>query len=159
MSAKRTVLVIVVLIALMAAGASLVYAQSRLASADRDARSPVGSWIINIAPDPETGVPPFVNYCANTKDGRVINSNEAGHTSIGEWSRTASNQFAVTFMGSEMSDGQTTPYKVRSTVELSQDGEEFTGPFVTEVFDAAGNVIFTITGTIQATRIHVELLD
>jgi hypothetical protein len=159
MNAKRTLLVAVVIIVLIAAGASLVYAQSRLASADRDARSLAGSWIINITPAPETGVPPFVNYSAMTKDGRLISSNDAGHTSVGEWSRTAGNQFAVTFMGSEVSDDQTTPYKVRSTVELSQDGEEFTGPFITEVFDADGNVIFTRTGTIQATRIHVEPLD
>jgi len=159
---SKTALVVVAIIAVIAlvvAGVSLVYAQSSLKGGERDADSLAGSWIINVIPDPAIGVPPFINYSVMTGDGRVINSNESGHVSVGEWIRTAVNRFAVTFMGSDVSDGQLSPYKVRGTVELSQDGEEFTGPFVTDIFDADGNLVFTITGTIQATRIHVEPLD
>jgi len=153
------IVAIIALIALIAAGASLVYAQSRLTAAEPDAHSLAGSWIVTVTPDPETGVPPFVNYAAMTKDGMIIGSNETGHASIGVWTRTAGNQSATTFMGFDTMDGQIIQYKVRSTVELSRDGEEFTGPFVTEIFDADGNTLFTVTGTIQATRIHVEPLD
>lgn len=159
---SKTALVIVAIIAVIAlvvAGVSLVYAQPSLAGADRDAHSLAGSWIINVTPDPTTEVPPFVNYAAMTKDGRLINSDSAGLASVGEWSRTAGNRFAVIFMGYAVSDGQTIQSKVRGTLELSRDGEEFTGPFVTEIFDADGNLIFTVTGTVQGERIHVEPLD
>jgi hypothetical protein len=152
------VVALVALIALIAAGASLVYAQPSLVGTDRDAHSLAGSWIITVEPkDPP--VPPFVNYAAMTKDGMIIGSNETGHASIGVWTRTAGNQFAVTFMGYDVSDGQIIQYKVRSTIELSQDGEEFTGPFATDLFDADGNLFLTIKGGVQATRIHVEPLD
>jgi hypothetical protein len=153
------VVAIIALIALIAAGASLVYAQPSLMGTDRDAHSLAGSWIITVIPDPQTGAPPFVNYAAMTKDGMIINSNETGHASIGVWTRTAGNQFAATFMGYDASGEEIIQYKVRSTIELSQDGEEFTGPFVTDLFDADGNLFFTVTGTVQATRIHVEPLD
>lgn len=161
MNSKKSLVVValIALIALIAAGASLVYAQPSLVGADRQAQSLAGSWIVTVIPDLETGVPPFINYNAHTKDGIVIGSNETGHASIGTWIRTGGKQFATTFMGFEVYEGQTIHYKVRAAVELSRDSEEFTGPFVNEISDDEGNVLFTITGTVQATRMQVEPLD
>jgi len=159
MNLKRSVLVVVVLVALIVAGASLAYAQSQLVGAERIGHSIAGSWMITVIPDPASGVPPFVNYSAHTKDGMVIGSNETGHASIGVWSRAAGNQFAGTFVGFEVYEGQTIHYKVRAVMELSQDGEAFTGPFVNDISDVEGNPLFTVTGTVQGTRLHVEPMD
>jgi hypothetical protein len=69
-------------------------------------------------------------------------------------------RFAVTFVGLEYAtDGSTSgTYKVRSQVTLSDDSQEFSGPFKAEIFDLSGNVTFTLTGTVRAKRVLVEAL-
>jgi hypothetical protein len=47
-------------------------------------------------------------------------------------------------------------YKVRATVALDPSGDTFTGPFTTDFFDLAGNLLGTVTGTVGAARIAVE---
>jgi hypothetical protein len=52
-------------------------------------------------------------------------------------------------------EGQAT---VRATVTLDPDGNTFTGPFLTENIDDAGDVLFSYGGTVQGQRIGVEPL-
>ena len=156
---SKIALVVVTLVALIVAGAALVYAQPRLMAADRDPHSLVGSLTISVIPAPGAPIPPFVNYVAYTKDGLTICSRENGQAGVGTWIRTGGNQFAATFTGIDVSDGQTIQYKVRTAVELGQDGETWTAPFITEISDLDGNPLFTITGTSQGTRMHTETLD
>jgi hypothetical protein len=61
----------------------------------------------------------------------------------------------VTFVGLEYApDGSTNgTYKVRFEGTLSDDSQEFRGPFKTDRFDLSGNVIFAVTGTVRAKRI------
>jgi hypothetical protein len=138
---------------LLAALSGTVVAQSHLDLSATEAHSLAGSWVVTVKPD---GAPSFVNYTAMHSGGRVVTSNETGKAAIGEWVRVGGNQFAVTFMGFDVADGQTIGYKVRGTLELSQDAERMMGPFVTDIFDAEGKLLFSVTGKMEGTRIHVE---
>ena len=47
-------------------------------------------------------------------------------------------------------------YKVRGWLSLGPTGDTFAGPFTTEFFDLAGNLLGTVTGTVSAARIIVQ---
>jgi hypothetical protein len=88
----------------------------------------------------------------NTADDRAI-----GH---GAWELTGDGTYATTsvhpvFDGNAALEAEST---VRSTLTLDPDGNRFTGPFLTEVTDLAGNVTSSFTGTVDAARIQVEPL-
>ena len=76
----------------------------------------------------------------------------------GSWVRTANNRFAATFIGNSFGPDGTVvaTYKVRAWVSIGPTGDAFTGPFTTEFFDLAGNLLGTVTGTVSAARIVVE---
>ncbi len=155
----KTAVVIVVLVGFIIAGTSVVYAQSSLASTTRQPNGLVGSWTVTVTLDPATGMTPFVAYNAYTRDGAEIGTTATGHPLFGRWTKIGSNQFATTFKGAEVYDGELLHYKVRKELELSPDGTEFTGPCVVDMYDVDGNLLATISGTVQATRIEVEPLD
>jgi hypothetical protein len=48
-------------------------------------------------------------------------------------------------------------FKVRATLTLDHSGNEWSGPVKFEVFDPAGNLVFSGEGALQAQRIKVEL--
>jgi len=59
----------------------------------------------------------------------------------GQWQRIPQGKFAVTFVGVNFGApgaGITGTYKVRGTLELSHDGQTFSGPFQTDVFALDG---------------------
>lgn len=159
MMRKRILFVAVALITLLAIGVSMVYGQELLMGRGHYARTVAGSWFVTAIPDPATGFPPMVSYSAMTRDGRMIGSGATGLATIGEWQRSGGSQFATTFKGYEVYEGQIIHNNVRAVLQLSRDGEEFSGPFVNEVSDVDGNVLFAIGGTVQGTRMHVEPLD
>jgi hypothetical protein len=76
----------------------------------------------------------------------------------GSWVRRTNNRFAATFIGNSFGPDGTvvSTYKVRARVSLGPTGDTFTGPFTTEFFDLAGNLLGTVTGTVSADRIVVE---
>ena len=76
----------------------------------------------------------------------------------GSWVRTANNRFASTFIGNSFGPDGTVAatYKVRASASLGPTGNTFTGPFTTEFFDLAGNLLGTVTGTVSAVRIVIE---
>jgi hypothetical protein len=155
---SRTALVMVVLVALIVAGAALVYAQSGPPGAGRDPHSLAGSWAVNGLPDPGAPIPPFAIYTAYEQDGVTIATTSNLTQLIGTWTRTGGNRFASTYMGFEPFGEETLRVKVREAIELSQDGNAFSGSYVTEVF-LDGNLLARITGTMQGTRMQVEPLD
>jgi hypothetical protein len=118
-----------------------------------------GSWVVNILPDPATGVPPFTNLSSFTKDGLVVSSNQVGLASIGVWEKASDHTFHASFQGYEENNGQLVRYLVRSTIEFSDNKEQFSGPFITDIFDLDGNPLFSISGTVSADRLHVELIE
>ncbi len=149
-----TVTFIIVLVVIILA--SVLYWQTAVFAAGQTARGPAGTWKVSIEPE---GMPPFVNYSSMTKDGRIINSNQIGLTSLGEWERDGDHQFISTFWGFEESNGQIIRYVVQSTVELGKDNETFSGPFTTTVYDSEDNLLFQMVGTVYATRLHAEPPD
>jgi hypothetical protein len=70
-----------------------------------------GSWVINIIPDPATGVPPFTNLSSFTKDGLVVNSNQVGLASIGVWEKASDHTFHASFQGYEEDNSQFIQYQ------------------------------------------------
>jgi hypothetical protein len=153
---KRTLLLLVGTM-VIAALASVSYAQFNWATSEDEARRPVGSWIINVVPV-NPPMPAVVNFSALTSDGLLINSNETGSASIGVWTKTGSRQYSATFTGLQVMGSQTFRYKVRGTLELSRGGEALDGPFVNDIFYADGSLFLTVTGTVHAARMHVEPL-
>ena len=76
----------------------------------------------------------------------------------GEWAATGERTADVTFVFVQ-SDGNGNYLGTRTTrgsLELDDDGETWTGTFDATVADAAGSVLFTAAGTVEATRIAVE---
>ena len=150
---KRTLLFLVAT-AVIATLASVGRAQLNRAAED-EANRVVGSWRVEVTPV-SPPLPGAVNFALITSDGLIINSNESGLASIGNWEKTGPRQFAFTFTGFAGSGPATIRYKVRARLVLSQDGEAMDGPFVNDVFDAAGGLIVSVSGTVHATRQHVE---
>lgn len=115
----------------------------------------VGSWIVDVIPDPP-GPPPFRNIGAFTSDGLVLNTAPELGTAYGIWTKAGSRQFTVKFihlvsMSSPFGEGTVT---VTSTVTVDKDGDTVTGPFTT-VFDTT-TLQATVTGTVVLTRITID---
>lgn len=114
-----------------------------------------GTWEVHVEPDPQSGIPPVVNFASFTRDGRIVNVDPGLGTAVGEWGRQGG-AYAVTFHGFLQTGGQTFHYKVRATLGLDPSAGELAGPFLTEVLDLAGNPITSFEGTVAATRLAVE---
>ena len=114
-----------------------------------------GSWVVSVTPAPESDIPPFVNLTAFTKDGRMINSDPTDGASVGEWRKTGSRQFALTFMGFTKDGEDVLLFKTRATAEVDKSGDTFAGPFRT--VDGEGNEV--LAGTVRGTRFGVEPLE
>ena len=156
---SRPALVIGVLVALIVAGATLVYAQSGPPGAGRDPHTLTGSWIVSSTPDEGSPVGPFRCYTAYLKDDVAISIASAGTQLIGTWTRTGGNRFATMYMGTEPWGGEILQLKAWETIELSSSGQAFTGRFVTEVSPPDGSWHATVSGDMAGTRMQVEPLD
>lgn len=160
MNAKRYLIAMAIILALIASGYSLALAQANLAQKDQEARSLVGAWVVTAAFDPEFETPPFSAPAAFTKDQLVINSGESGLVAIGAWEKIGSFQYAITFVGYEVAQGtDTIHYWMKATCEISQDGNHLSGRFSNDIYDADDNLLFTITGAIEGERIEVVPME
>jgi hypothetical protein len=125
MDARRIAgaLIMALMVALLATVAS--------AQSGSDAkRTLAGSWVVDVTPAPEEDdTPPFVLLRAFTKDGRMINSSPADGAAVGEWTKTGSSQFALTFMGFTKVGEDFLLLKVRESVEVNEGGDTFAGPY------------------------------
>src|SRR5215831_2430213 len=86
-------------------------------------RTLAGSWIVDVTPAPESGIPPFVNLASFTRDGRIINVSPTEGAAVGEWIKTNSGQFAVTFMGFAKVGADFLLAKIRATLEVHDSGD------------------------------------
>lgn len=134
-----------------------------------DSQSLTGSWSATVTP---AGGDSFQALLTFGKEGTVVGSAQGdvllnpppgvapGATPVhGAWKKTG-NSYLFTirqiFYGADGSfQGGN---KVRNSVSLSSKGNVMTGQYQFELTDASGNVVYSGTGTIQATRIHVEPL-
>lgn len=145
-------------------GAMVAFTSTATAQSTVSGQTLEGAWNVTVVFD-QQGLPP----CAPA--GTVITAVSPGRGTIiaescyasegagyGSWARTANNRFAATFIGNSFGPDGTVAatYKVRAWVSLGPTGDAFSGPFTTEFFDLAGNLLGTVTGTVSAARIVVE---
>lgn len=109
-----------------------------------------GTWQVVGTPDPASMVDPFVNFSRISQDGDMVNVDPIEGTSVGNWAYIGAGQYAVTFHGF-LPGGL--HFKVEGLVHTVQGGDQFTGPFVTDVMDPGGNVVFSFGGTVTGTRL------
>jgi hypothetical protein len=117
---------------------------------------PVGSWSIEILPDPGSPIAADLNFAAFTSDGIIINSNGTGATAIGSWQKVGPKSYATTETGFDVIGDQRVRLVVRGLLELSADGATLDGPFLTEVYTANGALIASVTGTVHCERLVVQ---
>lgn len=117
---------------------------------------PVGSWSVEVRPDPGSPVPPGLNFAAFTADGILINSNMTGATAIGGWRKVGPKSYATTETGFDVIGDQQVRYVVRGFLDLSADGAILDGPFVTDLYTAEGTHIASVTGTVHCERLAVQ---
>ncbi len=155
MSNARVLLAVAMTVALVAGGAS---AGRFVQASQGDPALPVGSWSIDVRPDPGSPVPPGVNFAAFTRDGILINSNGTGLAAIGSWTKVGPRSYAVTFSGFEVMGGQQLRYIIRGTLELAADSASLDGPFLTDLYTADGIHIASVTGMVHGERLTVQPL-
>ncbi len=117
---------------------------------------PIGSWSVEIHPDPGSPIPPDLNFAAFTADGILINSNGTGATAIGSWKKVGPRSYATTETGFHVIGDQRVRIVVRGLLDLSADGATLDGPFVTDVYTAEGTHIASVTGTVHCERLAVQ---
>jgi hypothetical protein len=130
-----------------------------------------GSWLMTInIPDNPPPLNHFKGLAVFTEDGNYISSAQgdvtpspfpAGTSQYGAWTHLGGRQFALTFLTVLYDIATAEPqglFKLRQTMTLNDAGDEFTGPFRLDVFDNDEHIVASVTGTVQAKRIKVELL-
>jgi hypothetical protein len=152
------------MLAFTSTGAMLAFTSTATAQSMFSGRTLEGAWNATLVFD-QQGLPPCapagaVITAVSPGSGTVIAescyaSEGAGY---GSWVRTARNRFAATFIGNSFGPDGTVAatYKVRAWVSLGPSEDAFSGPFTTDFFDLAGNLLGTVTGTVSAARIVVE---
>ena len=120
-----------------------------------------GAWHVITTPEGAGAPPPLPILIVFAAGGGLVDSGRPpGTPGFGAWVRRGDNTFALTFLALRFDPqghvaGTT---KVRAQANLSQDGNSYTGPGVTELFDATGTLLASFKSTAQATRITVEPL-
>jgi hypothetical protein len=153
----------VALVLVAGSGASAQTQQNNRQGAEHKQKTLVGSWWSEVQP---TVMPPFLGLGTFTADGGVINTTSLSLASPlespghGRWIQTGPRTFAITFftLSADSTGAVLWTFKVGGTVQLSKDGDEFTGVFRVDVFEPGGSLVGSDTGTVHSTRIQVEPL-
>jgi hypothetical protein len=117
-----------------------------------------GAWLVTTTPEGPGAPPPFPVLIMFAAGGGLVDFAHPPSPGFGAWVRTGADTFALTFLAL-LFDPQgkfAGTQKVRAQAKLSQDGATYTGPGVTEMFDATGKLVATFKSQAHATRITVE---
>ena len=132
-------------------------------------KSLAGAWFSTVTP---TLIPPFVSVGTFERGGTLTNISSVslafppGVIASGCRARaTACGQrpvqtYAVTFLTitGDGTGGFAGTQKVRATLTIGPDGDQFDGVFQVDVLDPGGSLIVSDTGTIHGVRIKVQPL-
>ena len=124
-------------------------------SASTEGHPLVGAWILTIAEDPD-GLPSLVAF---SSDGIYQESDQDGAAGYGAWQATGPTSAALTFVTlSPVPEGEFGgSATIRATIEVSADGQTFTGSFTIEFTGVEGIPEGEFgPGTATGTRIAVE---
>jgi hypothetical protein len=124
-------------------------------STQANSPSLVGSWTFTGTP---TGGPSFVGGITFTSDGTVISMEDTGALGLGVWEKKLNDTYVFTFKETGKDGDTFIQAKVSSTITLSKDGEQYSGPFTFQIFDLEGNLLASGDGTAAGIRQHVELI-
>jgi hypothetical protein len=153
----------------------LLFAGASAQENDRDKHNPVvGSWHVTVSfDDGRPSVQALYTFNSDqtfTMGGSWPGLFGPGH---GSWDRRQTNDsssidltfFRLLYTPSETSEATGAlnatfngTLKVQVTLTVSDDGQTLTGSYLLRNFDATGNMRFTVTGGVNASRILVEPL-
>lgn len=158
MSAKKTI-AILILMGVVLFGA--LHPQNAIADDKSIVKSIVGSWVVQVFPNPP-GPAPFKNLSTLTNDGGNLNSDPSFGGGHGAWKKVGHRKFAVKFLhfvppGFEPNFPLETIITVSSDfLTLNKEGDKLRGPFQT-VFThpTTGEELASFDGTVVLTRITV----
>ena len=166
MTSKRPVIgtiAVVVLAVVIAVGAISASAGNNRATHSTGPKL-VGSWMASVNRGPT--LPPLKSLQTYTKGGGVIEIANGGatvrSTSHGAWKHSGGRTYGSTtvfFRYDPQSGAYIGTLKLRHELELSPDGQSFTGVAVGELRDANGNLLpgsNTRKDAVTAERINVE---
>jgi hypothetical protein len=152
------------------AGIALAGRSGAIARADED-QALVGSWMVAGIPTGASPGPPRI-LVSFTGDGVAIRTAPLQQaappalgsekmfisTTHGAWVRMDDGMFGMTWVGFAFDDAGKFPatQRVRVAVKLNDTLDGFTGPFKTDFIGADGQVVASVGGTVQGTRIQVE---
>lgn len=123
---------------------------------------PAGGWEVTALP---SGLKVLVVL---TEGGGALRSHQndalassLASPSYGSWANVDGERvIGITFRNFRYADGKlvgTTKIRVRAT--FNEEFDQFTGPAKTQLLDLNGNVVGTVTGSVDGRRIAVELPD
>jgi hypothetical protein len=143
--------------------------------AEADLATLEGSWDMTVTALEPPGLPPLRSLVSFLRGGDVIESRRgylpftpigpiletAGH---GVWQRRGRREFAASFRFLVQAAPNNPMFvsgdplgtdSIRLRITLDH-GDHFTGAFVSEARDENGILVFGASGTVEATRLHVE---
>jgi hypothetical protein len=133
----------------------------------------LGTWIVQVTLDPNT-VPPgtspntlnFIQLVTYDAGGGYVQSNNGPGRGQppgqGNWVRTGQRQYAATELrlGFDAAHNFTGLNKIRTSLTLSESGDEFTANIQADIFLPNGTLLpFHPAGTSHGTRVAIEPLN
>jgi hypothetical protein len=115
-------------------------------------KTPAGSWTVTVTPGDE---PSFVDAAIFSSDGTVTIMEANGQLGIGVWEKTSHDSYAFTFWEYFGENDATIQERMSSTIQLSENGDVYNGPFSVEVY-VDGKLVGSGGGTATGVRMHVE---
>lgn len=148
-----------------AALAQAVAPRGVAAQAEQQEEALVGSWQVTVNPTGQPGA--FKAMVTFAADGSLVHSEDIAtaappplHTTTGHgaWIRMDENKFALRYVALVIRPpgafGGT--FTVRASPTVSDTADAFSGPFSAEVANPEGQLLLSLNGTVQATRIGVD---
>jgi hypothetical protein len=120
----------------------------------------VGSWRGTVS---TTGAPSFGALTSFAAGGTLVSSasvdlqpNNLATPGYGAWRRTDDGRYAVTFQFFTFDPHSNPAGSGEVKARLTVDGDHLHGHFTVTIFDPAGHVVFTASGSLEATRIEAD---
>lgn len=171
-TSRRRLLGLAARSAALVGGAALTAGQGSAAHAHDEAPI-VGSWQVTATPaGGQPGGPPRV-LVSFTGDGVALRTAPLQQaappplgvpkmfisTTHGSWGRTDDGRFGLTFIGFAFDDTGAflATQRIRVAVQVDDTAESFSGPYQTDFLADDGTVKASSSGTVQGTRIQMEL--
>lgn len=115
----------------------------------------VGTWLVDNDPTAEDNLPENITF---TSDGTLIDV-QGSETALGVWAATGATTANVTFSAYQGDDSGAYygGYMVRAAVEVSADGNSFSGQYTIELLNPDGSMSGQAgPGMVTATRVMAE---